>query len=186
MATNRTSSHWGTTSEPNQRKKILHLSTGATFRDQINGIKSYIVALGHHFETKATATNSTLQHHGTASRPKQRQQIIHLRIGAPLKHQSNGNTSYILALGHHFETKATATNRTSWHWGTTSTPKPKQRQQIVHLSIGAPLRDQRNGNKSYILALGHHPRDQSNDNKSIILALGHHFETKATATNRTS
>ena len=237
-ATNRTSWNWGTTSRPKQRQQIVHLCIGAPLRDQSNGNKSYILELGHHFESEATATNRTSYNWGTTSRPKQRQQIVHLSIGAPLRDQSNGNKSHILALGHHpetkatatnrtlsigaplrdqshgnkshilewghhFETKATATNRTSFHWGTTS--RPKQRQQIVHLSIGAPLRDQSNGNKSYVFALGHHfetkatatnrtsfhwgkiLRGQSNGNKSYILALRHHVEpAKATATNRTS
>ena len=165
-ATNRTSQHGGATSRPKQRQQIVHLSIGAPLRDQSNGNKSYMLDLGHHFETKATATNRTSWNWGTTSKPKQRQQVVHLSIGAPLRDQSNGNKSYIYSLGHHFETKATATNRTSFHWGTTS--RPKQRQQIVHLSIGAPLRDQSNGNKSYILAFGHH------------------FEAKATATNRAS
>ena len=55
-----------------------------------------------------------------------REQIEHLSSGAP-----------------------TATNRTSWHWGTSWGRKleapleAKQRQQIVHLSIGASLRHQR-------------------------------------------
>ena len=44
-----------------------------------------------------------------------------------------------LALGHHFETKTTATNRTSQYWGITSMPK-QQQQQIVLLSAGASLR----------------------------------------------
>ena len=113
------------------------LSIGAPLRDQSNGNKSHILEWGHHFETKATATNRTSFHWGTTSRPKQRQQIVHLSIGAPLRDQSNGNKSYVFALGHHFETKATATNRTSFHWGKI-------------------LRGQSNGNKSYILALRHH------------------------------
>ena len=150
---------------PKPRQQIAHLRKWAPLRGQSNGNKSCIIALGHHFETKATATNRTSWNWGTTSRPKQRQQIVHLRNGAPLRDQSNGNKSYMLALGHHFETKATATNRTSIHWGTAS--RPKQRQQTVHLSIGATRRGQSNGNKSYILALGRH------------------FEAKATATNRT-
>ena len=52
--------------------------------------------------------------------------------------------------------QATATNCTSQHWGTTSRPKQQQQQQIVHLSVKAPLRDLSNKNKSYILALPHH------------------------------
>ena len=155
MATNRTSQHWGTTSRPK------------------NGIKTYILALGYHFETKTTATSGSSQHWGTTSRPQQqqqivsitsrpkpRQQMVHLCIGAPLRDQSNrlksyifalgdesnGNKSYLLAFGHHFEANATATNHTFSNWGTTS--KPKQWQQIVHLSIGPPLQSQSNGNIS--------------------------------------
>ena len=78
--------------------------------------------------------------------------------------------SHTLALGQYFETNTTATKRTSYHWSTTEEQKqqkhivflktggtimrPKQRQQIVDLTTGAPLRDQSNGNQSYILALG--------------------------------
>ena len=181
--------------------------------------------MAHHFEAKATVTN---RFWGTTSRSKQRQHIV---IGAPLRNQSNGNKLFILALahqtqdqsngnslyilvwGHHFEAKAAAANHSigapqsngnesGQHWSTTS--RRKQRQQIVRLCIGAPLRVQRNSNKMYTLALGHQSgiptqrqqivhlrigaplRDQSNGNKSYILTLGHHFETKATATNRTS
>ena len=193
-STNRTSWNWGTTSRPKPLQQIAHLNIGAPLRDQSNGNKSYILALGHHLEAKATATNRTSWNWGTTSRPKQRQQIVHapkprqqiahLSIGAPLRDQSNGNKSYILALGHHLEAKATSTNRTSWNWGTTSRPKPLQ--QIAHLNIGAPLRDQSNGSKSYILASGHRVEAKSNGNKSYILAWGRHFEAKATATNRTS
>ena len=143
-----------------------HQSIGAPLRDQSNGNKSCILAMGHHFQTKATATNRTSQNGGTASRPKQRQQIVHLNIGAPLRVHSNGNKSYISDLGRSIQNKATATNRTSKIWGTTS--RPKQQQKLAHPSIGAALGGQSIGNKSYILALGHH------------------FETKATATNRTS
>ena len=88
------------TSRPQQRQQIVHLS------------------IGKH-----------------TSSPEQRQKIVYLRIGARLRDQSNnnkslallrdqsnGNKSYILApattlrdlskaFGHHFETKATATNR---------------------------------------------------------------------------
>ena len=138
--------------------------------------------LGHHFETKKPPTNRTSQCWGTTSRPRHWQQNVHLRAGAPLRDQDTGNNSYILMLGHHFETKTPATNRTSQCWGTTS--RPRHRQRIVHLSAGAPLRDQDTGNKSYILVLG--LRDQDTSNKSYILVLGHHFETKTPASNRTS
>ena len=136
------------------------------------------------------ATNRTPQHWGTTSRPTQRRQNVHLIIGALLRNKSNKNISCFLRLRHHYETEATATNRGSYHWGTTS--RSKQRQPILHLSIRAAFKDQNNGNKPHVLAL----RDKSNGNKSSILALGHHFqnkqhcgshfETKATATNRTS
>ena len=87
-----------------------------------------------HFAPKATATKR-----GTTSKSKQRQQIVHqqeivhLSIAAPLRHQSNRNKSYILELG----------------------SKPKQRQEIVHLSIGKILRHPSNGITSYVSALGH-------------------------------
>ena len=147
----------------------MHLSTGASLRDQSNDNKSYFLA---------PATRRSYL--GTTSRPKQRQQIVHL-------------------------SRATAATRTSWPWGTNS--RPKQRQQVVHLRTGA-FRDQSNGNKSHILALGHRilhciasgPKqqrivhlsigtplqDRSSGNKSYFLALGHHFETKPTAKNSTS
>ena len=59
-------------------------------------------------------------------------------------------------------------------------------QQIVLLSTGAPLRDEINGNKSYILSLRHHFETKSTITKPYILPLGHHYETQATAANRTS
>ena len=63
----------------------------------------------------------------------------------------------------------------------------------MHLSVGAQLRDQDTGNKSYILVLGHTSRprhrqhivhlsvvaplrDQGTGNKTYIFVLGHHFE----------
>ena len=208
---------------------MLHLRREAPLRDQSNGSKSNILALAHHFEAKATVTN---RFWGTTSRLKQRQHIV---IGAPLRNQSNGNKLFILALahqtqdqsngnslyilvwGHHFEAKAIANhgigapqsngNESGQHWSTTSRRKQRQhvfalghhlrsptqqqqnvplsiatqRQQIVHLSIGAPLRDQSNGKQIlYILAVRHHSVDQSNGNKSYISALGHQFGTKAT------
>ena len=109
-------------------KQIIHLNAGASLRDQDTDIKSYILVLGHHFETKTPATDQdtgnksyifVLGHHfetktpatkrtsqcwGTTSRPRHRQQIIHLSAGAALDHDI-GNKSYILVLGHHFETK---------------------------------------------------------------------------------
>ena len=106
-ASNRTSFHWSTTSRPKQRQPFVNLSIVAPLRDQS------ILEMRNRFEAKATATNRTSWHWGTTSRPKQRQQIVHLSIGAPLRGQSNGNKSQISALGHHFEAKATATNRTS-------------------------------------------------------------------------
>ena len=169
---------WGTTWKPRNGNKTYILAfEHHPLRDQSNGNKSYILALGHHFAAEATTTNRTSKHLGTTSKPKQRptnhtskdwgttwkpkqrQQIVHQSIGPPLGSQSNGNKTFIMALGHHFETKATAANRTSKHWATTWKPKqwqqivhhgiggitskPKQRQQIVHLGIGAPLRSQK-------------------------------------------
>ena len=165
----------------------MHLSAGVPLRDQDTGNKPYILVLGHHFQD--TGNKSYTQCWGTSSRQRHPKQIIHLNVGASLRDQDTGNKSHILVLGHHFEsktlatdqdtgnisyifvlgyhfeTKTPATNRTSQCWGTTS--RPRHRQQIVHLSAGAPLRDQDTGNKSFILVLGHH------------------FETKTPATNRT-
>ena len=121
-----------------------------------------------------TSHISALKYH---SRPKQRQQVVHLSIGPKQRHQVvhfsigapprdwqqidhlRGITSRpkqrqqivrFLALAHHFDTKEKATHRLSWHRGTTASTRQKKRQQIAHLS------------------------------------LGHHFQTKATATKRTS
>ena len=154
--------------------------------------------LGHHFETKTPSTNRTSLCWGTTSRPRHRQQIVHLSAGAPLRRhqqqnvhlsdgaplrdQDTGNKSYILVLGHHFETKTPATNRTFSCWGTTS--RPRHRQQIVHLSAGAPLRRHRQQNVH--LSAGPPLRGQDTGNKSYIFVLGHHRETKTPSTNRTS
>ena len=77
----------------------------------------------------------------------------------------------------HFAPKATETKR-----GTTSKSKQRQQivhqQEIVHLSIVAPLRDQSNSYKSYIEALGHHFETKATTTtNSYISALKHHFET---------
>ena len=164
-ATNRASSCWGATSRPRHRQQNVHLSAGAPLRNKDIGNKSYILVLGHHFETKTPATirtsqcggttsktpatnrtstktpatNRTCQCWGTTSRPRHRRQIVHLSAGVPLRDQDTGNKSYILVLGHHFETKTPATNRASSCWGATS--RPRHRQQNVHLSAGAPLRN---------------------------------------------
>ena len=205
-ATNRTSQCWGTTSRPRHRQQtvhlsaraplprhrqqIVHLSAGAPLRDkdtgnrdQDTGNKSYILVRGHHFETKTPSTNRTSQCWGTTSRPRHQQQIVHLCAGAPLRDQDTGNKTYILVLGHHFETKTPSTNRT--------------------YCAGAPLRDQDTGNTSYILVLGHHFETKTlatsrtsqcwgttsrprHGNKSYIFVLGYHFKTKTPATDRTS
>ena len=118
----------------------FEVQVGATLWDLSNDNKSYIWAWGKHSETTKMATNRRFGHGDTISRPKQRQQqILYVRIGdqSPLRDQCNGN---IFELGHHFETKATATNRTSQHWGTAS--RLLQRCQIVHLSIGTQLPDE--------------------------------------------
>ena len=140
----------------------MRLRIRPPLRNQSNSNKSYPLALRKYFEAKATATNHTSANWGTASKPKQRQQIVNTSIGAPLRDQSNGNKSYILAPG------TTSRPKQRQQIAYLSIGRPQQRQQIVHLSIGAPLRGQSNGSKSYILALEHH------------------FEAKATATNRTS
>ena len=155
---------WGTTSRPKQWQQIVHLSIGSPLRDQSNGNKSYVLALGFHFITK------------------QRQQIVYLSIGAPLRGQSNGNKSHFLAVVHHFETKTTARNRTEWNWGTTST---KQRQQIVHSSIWGTTSRKKRRQQIVHLRIWALFRDQSNGNTSCILAMGHHSETKVTTTNST-
>ena len=142
-----------------------------------------------HFETKTPSTNRTSLCWGTTSRPRHRQQIVHLNAGAPLRDQDTGNKSYIFVLGYHFKTKTPATNRISQCWGTSS--RKRHPKQIIHLNAGASLRDQDTGNKSYILVLGHHfetktpATDQDSGNISYIFALGYHFETKTLATNRT-
>ena len=61
---------------------------------QNNNNKSNFLAFGHHFKAKTMATNPTSQHGGIISRPKQRQQILLLSIGAPLRGQDNGRKSY--------------------------------------------------------------------------------------------
>ena len=196
-ATNRTSQCWGTTSRQRHRNQIIPLNAGALLRDQDTGNKSYILVLGHHFETKTPATNRTSSCWGTTSRPRHRQQIEHLSAGAPLRDQDTGNKSYILVLGqhltmtpasnilvlgHHFETKTPATNRTSQCWGTTS--RPRHRQQTAHLSEGAPL--PRHRQQIVHLSAGAPLRDKDTENKSYILMLGHRSETQTPATNRTS
>ena len=99
-------------SRPKQRQQTEYLSIGAPLRDRSNGNKSYISALGHNFETKPTAPKLASSKWSTTSRPKERQQIVHLRIEAPLRGLGNRNKPHISAPGHHFETKATTTNRT--------------------------------------------------------------------------
>ena len=170
--------------------------------------------LGHHFETKTPSTNRTSSCWGTTSRPRHRQQIVHVCAGAPLRNQDTGNKSYILVLSRprhrqqivHLSAGAPLrdqdTGNKSYvlvlgHHFETKTPatnrtsqcwdttsRPRHRQQIVHLRAGVPLRDQDTGNKSYILVLGHHFEDTGN--KTYILVLGHRFETNTPATNRTS
>ena len=100
------------------------------------------------------------------SSPRHRQQIVHLSIRTPLQVQDSGNRSCILAFGHQCEAKEPATNHTSKHSDTASSPR--HRQEILHRSIRTQLRAQDTGNKSYILAFGPH------------------FEPKTPATNRTS
>ena len=142
-------------------------------------------------------TNEAPKHWGTTSRPKQRQQVVHLSDGPPRPDQRHGNKSYFLEWGHRFEAKATATNRTSQHWRSTSSPQ--QRQQIVHLRFGAqhpekkkatnrasklwdttsrPKQQQKFAHPSIGAALG----GQSIGNKSYISALGHHFENQGNVT----
>ena len=155
---------WGATSRPRHRQQIVHLNAWAPLRDQDTGNKSYILVLGHHFETKTPATKRISQCWCTTSRPRHRQQIVHLSAWAPLRDQDTGNKSYMFVLGHHFETKTPATNRTCLCWGTTS--RPRYRRQIVHC-WGAISR----------------PRHRQ---QIVHFNAGHHFETKTPATNRTS
>ena len=160
-ATNHTSSNWGTTSKPKQWQQIVHLSIRAPLRDQSNGNKSHISALGHLGDQSNGFKSYILALGGTTSSPEQRQQIAYLRIGAPLRDQSNSNKSLALL-------RDQSNGNKSYILAPGTTSRPKQRQQIAHPSIEAPLRDQSDGNKSYIFELGHR------------------FEAKATATNRTS
>ena len=150
--TNRTSSCWGTTSRARHRQQIVHLSAGAPLQDQDTGNKSYILVLGHHFETKTRqqtktpTTNHTSSCWGTTSRPRHRQQIVHFSAGAPLRDHDTSNKSCISVLG--------------------TTSRPRHRQQLVHLSAGTSR-----------------PRHQ---HQIVYLRAGHHFETKTQATKRTS
>ena len=175
--------------KPKQRQQIVHLSIGAPLRDQRNGNKSYILALGHHPRPKQRQQIDLFSHWGTTSRPRQRQQIVDLSIGAALREQSNGNKSYTSALRHHFKTEAMATKESlSRYFGakvyTIRVAFPIAKR--AHLSIGAPLRNQGNLNKIVLLGTGAPLRRQCNGNKSGFLALGHHVATKATATDRMS
>ena len=135
--------------------------------------------LGHHFETKTPATNRTCLCWGSSSRSRQRQRIVHLSARAPLLDQDTSNKSYISVLGHHFETKTPATNRTSQFWGTTS--RQRHRKQIMHLNVGASLRQQ-----IVHFSAGAPLRHHDTSNKSCILVLEHHFETKKPAIIRKS
>ena len=126
-ATNRTSQGWGTTSRQRHPKQIIHLNTGASLRDQDASNKFHIFVLGHHCETKTPSTKRSSLCWGLTSRPRHRQQIVHLSAGAPLRDQDTvhlsagaplrdqdtGNKVYILVLVHHFEIKTPATNCTS-------------------------------------------------------------------------
>ena len=119
-----------TTPIPRHRQQIVHLSAGAPIRDQDTGNKSWSLVLGNHFDIKILAINRRSQCLGTTSRPRLWQQIVHLSAGAPLRYQDTGtkshilplqyqdtgNKSYILVLGHYFETKTPATNRTFQCW----------------------------------------------------------------------
>ena len=111
-----------TTPIPRHRQQIVHLRAGAPIRGQDTGNKSWSLVLGHDFEIKTPAINRRSQCLGTTSRPRLRQQIVHLSAGAPLD-QDTGNKSYILMLGHQFETKTPATYRAFQCWGTISTPR---------------------------------------------------------------
>ena len=165
-ATNRTSPH------------------GAPLRVQSNRNKLYILALAATaaYRTSKSQDWGTTSWHITAFRrhleTKHRQRFVR----RPIEAQSNGNRSYIFALGTTWKkqrkqivqlsmgaTKATATNRTPQHWSPTSTSNGNK----------SFIFDQSNSNNLYIW--------QSNSIKLYILALRrHHFETAATATNRTS
>ena len=148
---NHTSSCWGIAPRPRHRQQIVYLCAGAlpdqdtgnksnifvlgqhlTMLDQDTSKKSYIVA-GIHFETKTPATNRTSSCWGSTSRPRHRQQIVHLCPGAPLQDQDTSTTS-----------------------------KARHQQQIAYLSAGAPLRDHDTSNKSCISALGHNFKDTGN------------------------
>ena len=136
--------------------------------------------LAHHFETKLPATNRTSECWGTTSRPRHRQQIVHISAGAPLRDQDTGNKSYILVLG--LRDQDTSNKSYIFVLGTTS--RARHRQQIVHLSAGAPLR--RHQQQNVHLSAGAPLRDQDTGNKSYIFVLGYHIESKTPATNRAS
>ena len=57
-AANRTSKHWATTWRSKRGQQIVHHGIEAPFRDQSNGIKSYILALAHLFQAKAAGNKS--------------------------------------------------------------------------------------------------------------------------------
>ena len=105
----------------------------------------------------------------------------------------------MLVLGHHFETKTPATNRTSECWGTT---KPRHRQILYILVLGHHFETKTPATKrtsqcwgttsktpakkrshfetktpSHIVHIcaGAPLRDQDTGNKFYILVLGHHF-----------
>ena len=84
--------------------------------------------------------------------------------------------SFSLLRGHHFEAKATATNRISFelsHYLQTKATAANRNPSIM-----ATLQDQTTGNKSFTIAFWPPLRNQSNGNKSYILSLVHRSETR--------
>ena len=148
----------------------------------------YILVLWPHFETKILASNRTCLCWGTTSRPRQRQQSVHLSAGAPLL----GHRQQIVHLSAGAPLRDKDTQNKSYIFMLGITPRPRHRQQMVYVSAGAPLRDQDTGNKPRHrqqiphFRIGPPLQDQDTGNKSYIFVLGHHFETKTPATNRAS
>ena len=125
-----------------QRQQIVHLRREAPLRDQSHGSKSYILSFGAQFRSQSHGSKSLLGHHFSI---KATANIS--SIGAPPRNQSNGYTSCILALRHHFQPQR------QWqqmvHLSIASSNSgPKQWEQFAHISMAAPLRGQSSVSKS--------------------------------------
>ena len=141
----------------NKGNKSYFLALGASLRCQDNGNKWFFLALGHRFQDRLVQEG--LERHEVVEEARAGLRVTKRHIlpktvvivigwlrwlgwAALLGFSWAGLGCGLgfLALGHHFETKTTATNRTSQYWGITSMPKQQQQQQIVLLSAGASLR----------------------------------------------